>query len=65
MPDTLLVTADPIVLADIFLKPPDGQRSLLFGEPFGRSREVRQNKERRDSYNDGDGTFNDEQPPPS
>lgn len=64
MPEGLLTTSDPIVLANIFIEAPDRQLSLVFSEPCSRAWEVGQDKEPSESDHYRDNPFNDEEPSP-
>ena len=64
MEEALLLAADPVVLADVFLKPPHGQLALLFRQPFRCAREVRQDEEGDEGDDDGGDAFDDENPAP-
>lgn len=60
MPEGLSFTADPIVHANIFLQSPGSQLALFLRQPLGRTREVGEDEEGKESNSDGDGTFEDD-----
>lgn len=65
LPEALLLLVYPVILADVFLKPPSSKLTLLVCQPRSRPRKIGKNKEGKESDEDGDGSFNDEQPLPA
>lgn len=64
MHKALVLTVNPVVLADILLQPPRCKLLFLFGEPAGSPWEVRQDKASSDSNDNGNGALDDEEPSP-
>lgn len=57
--ERLILAAGPVVDSNIFLQSPDCELAFFFSEPFGGSREVRQDEEANASNHDGHCAFND------
>jgi hypothetical protein len=53
MPEGLVGAGDPIVFAYVFFEPPSCKLPLFFSKPCRGSREIWQNKEGRESNDDG------------
>lgn len=63
-PESLMLAVDPIILADILVKPPHRQFFLIVRQPCRGPREVWQEKKRRRRDDDGNDTLDDEEPSP-
>jgi hypothetical protein len=60
----LILAVDPVVLTDILFQTPGSQCLLLFGKPGSGTGEIGQDEDSNHSNDDGDSTFNDEEPAP-
>lgn len=64
MQEGLILAVDPVVLTDILFQTPGSQCLLLFGKPGSGTGKVGQDEDSNDSNDDGDSTFDDEEPAP-
>lgn len=60
----LMLCVNPVVLANIFLQAPDGELLFVFTQPFSRTGKVRQDEIRPGCNDNGNSSFDDEQPSP-